>query len=309
MFLGGFLLLAALLLAFLKWFARKKAAAIFFHSQEERECFEKEHPESSLAGKLLEHGLVGYRTVALTAADGTRLRAVYIPGENGSAVLLQHGYRMTCAEMAGIAAMLQRYGFTTLLLEVRAHGKSEGEKIGFGHHEMDDLRAGVDFLLEQPEVRNGKVGLLGNSMGGALCLLYAAGDERIKAVVAHSAYSSIEDTLRTSLRHFAGLSGMLMAPLIIHEAARYLAFDLDEIAPVKWVSRISPRPVFILMGGADTIVNPVCGEQLYKAAGEPRFLWYEPDLQHVAFDKNLPEAFESRVTAFFMQYLDVPVNS
>jgi fermentation-respiration switch protein FrsA (DUF1100 family) len=79
--------------------------------------------------------------------------------------------------------------------------------------------------------------------------------------------------------------------------------DSAEIDAKQWIGTISPRPVFILMGGQDESVSVASGELLYEAAGEPKEFWFEPDLAHVAFDTELPDEFEARVVGFFETYL------
>ena len=45
------------------------------------------------------------------------------------------------------------------------------------------------------------------------------------------------------------------------------------------------------------------GPLLHDAAGEPKELWYEPELGRTAFDTELPQQFEARVVGFFDRYL------
>jgi hypothetical protein len=42
---------------------------------------------------------------------------------------------------------------------------------------------------------------------------------------------------------------------------------------------------------------------LYEAAGQPKELWFEPDLGHASFDRQAPQAFEQRVVGFFEAHL------
>ena len=39
------------------------------------------------------------------------------------------------------------------------------------------------------------------------------------------------------------------------------------------------------------------------AAGEPKELWYEPDVGHAGFDRAKPDEYERRVVAFFDRYV------
>jgi hypothetical protein len=60
-----------------------------------------------------------------------------------------------------------------------------------------------------------------------------------------------------------------------------------------------------MMGGRDTWVNPDGGRRLYLAAGEPRELWFDPELEHLEFSEKRADEFEQRVVAFFDRYLEL----
>ncbi len=51
------------------------------------------------------------------------------------------------------------------------------------------------------------------------------------------------------------------------------------------------------------MVAPPSGQLLFEAAREPRDLWFDADLGHVAFFDNRPAEFEQRVVRFFDRYL------
>jgi fermentation-respiration switch protein FrsA (DUF1100 family) len=226
-----------------------------------------------------------------------------VPTQNGAVVMAQHGYKSDRDEFLEEAEMLYRHGFGVLFTTVRAHDASDGELITFGAHEMKDLEAWYQFLLGRPEIDPQRIGIIGNSMGGFLVIQYAALNPAIRAVVAHSPFSSIDDTVATSVEAFTGLPAFPFAPLIVFWAEQMAGIDSADIDAKQWIGTISPRPVFILMGGQDESVSVASGELLYEAAGEPKEFWFEPDLAHVAFDTELPDEFEARVVGFFETYL------
>jgi fermentation-respiration switch protein FrsA (DUF1100 family) len=259
---------------------------------------------SPLAGRLrpaetpADHGLP-YEEVTVTSPDGLRLVGWYLPSRNGAAVMAQHGYKNHRGEFLEEAAMLQRAGFGVLITSVRAHDLSEGEIISFGYWEWQDLQAWYDWLAARPEIQPGRIGALGNSMGGTLVLQHASLNPEMRAVVAHSAFSSLDDTISTSVQSLAGLPAFPFAPLMVFWGERELGFDSSEIDAKRWIGEISPRPVLLLQGGQDRLVSVDSGRLLYEAAGEPRELWFEPELGHASFDRELPLEFERRVVAFF----------
>lgn len=293
--LGGALVVVILLagLGGLAWVTRDQA-----HSLVTNPAAGRTLPDESPA----DYGLA-YEEVTATAADGLTLAGWYIPSANGAAVIAQPGYKSNRAEMLNEAAMLHAHGYGVLITSVRAHDRSAGETITFGAREMQDLEAWYQYLRGRPEVDPQRIGALGNSMGGMLVIQYAAQNPAIRAVVANSAFSSLNDTVATSVTYFTGLPPFPFAPLILWWAEQQTGLRAGTIDTTAWIRSLSPRPVFLMQGGADIIINADSGPKLYAAAGQPKELWFEPDLGHTEFDTARPEEYERRVTAFFDQYL------
>jgi cephalosporin-C deacetylase-like acetyl esterase len=143
--------------------------------------------------------------VTVTSVDGLKLVGWLVPSQNGAVVILQHGYKSTREEMLNEAEMLYRHGYGVLLTTVRAHDYSEGEMIAFGMREVWDMDAWYQYLLTRDDIDTKRIGMLGNSFGGMLVIQYAAQNENIKAVVADSAFSSLNDTVSTSPTYFTDL--------------------------------------------------------------------------------------------------------
>jgi fermentation-respiration switch protein FrsA (DUF1100 family) len=246
---------------------------------------------------------VPYEDATVTTSDGLRLAGWYLPSPSGTAVMFVHGYKDSRGNMVESAAMYHRHGYGVLLLSLRAHDRSDGEMLTFGHEEMKDLEAWYQYLAARPDVKPDRIGMLGVSMGGALAIQYAAGNTRVQAVVADCAFSSMNDTIATSVKWFTGLPPFPFAPLIGFWAGREGGFSVAEIDTKKWIGRLSPRPVFLMQGGADKVISSNSGELLYQAAGEPKELWFDPALGHAKFFAERRDEYERRVLGFWDRYL------
>ena len=244
-----------------------------------------------------------FEDVEIVTPDGLKLVGWFVPAQNGAVILMQHGYKSTRKELLNEAEMMVRHGYGILLTTVRAHDHSEGEMITFGMNEVNDLEAWYHYLLTRDDVDPEKIGILGNSYGGMLAIQFAAQNENIKAVVASCAFSSLNDTVETSVEYFTDLPAFPFAPLIVFWAEQETGFKTEDIDATQWIAQISPRPVFLMQGGADVVISAESGQRLYDAAGEPKELWFDPDLGHVEFDKERAVEFEQRVAAFFDRYL------
>ncbi|GMV34832.1 MAG: hypothetical protein DCC59_02980 [Chloroflexi bacterium] len=291
--LGVFVGILVIAVLGLLWKTKQEAYNLL-HSPEA----EHKHPEETPADYNLE-----FEDVTVVNPDGMTLVGWFVPSQNGAVVIMQHGYKSTRKEMLNEAEMMHRHGYGALITSVRAHDYSEGDFISLGVYEMDDMQAWYDYLISREDIDPDKIGILGNSYGGMLSIQYAAQNEDIKAVVANSAFSSMSDTVATSVEHFTGLPEFPFVPLIVFWAETDNGVKMEEIDATKWIPLISPRPVFLMQGGADTVVSPSSGQILYDAANEPKELWFDPELGHVDFDTERAGEYETRVAAFFDQYL------
>ncbi len=244
-----------------------------------------------------------YEDVLVTTRDGLNLVGWYVPTQNGAVVMVLHGYKGNRIGMLEEAEMLHRHGYGILFTTLRAHDLSDGEVITFGYYEMRDLEAWYQYLLTRQEADPERIGILGNSMGASIAIQYAAQNKKIKAVVAHSTFSSLDDTVSTSVKAFTGLPAFPFAPLIVFWAELELGEDSSLISAKDWIAQLSPRPILLLHGGKDISIAQESAEMLFEAAGEPKELWYEPEIGHAEFDTAMPEKFEARIASFFDRYL------
>jgi fermentation-respiration switch protein FrsA (DUF1100 family) len=232
---------------------------------------------------------VPYRDVTLVTGDGLELSAWYTTPENGAVILVAHGFGGK--RWDEMHALFARHGYGVLSWDFRAHGESEGELCTLGYHEALDVEAALDFVLAQPDVE--WVGAWGGSMGGAATIEAATRRGEIEALVIDSTFYSLEAVLELAV------SVPALRPAIRFLAEREAGITADQVRPVDRIGLLSPRPVFLIQGEADSIAPPDSARRLYDAAGEPRTLWTEPGVEHVEMYKAFPQEYERRVIAFF----------
>jgi uncharacterized protein len=250
-----------------------------------------------------DRGIADFESVTLTASDGIRLAAWVIPSQNGAAVILLHGYKGNRDQMLDDAGMLARHGYGSILIDMRGSGDSDGEKVTFGKMEVRDAETAYKYLLTRSDVDPERIGMTGNSMGGTVAILYGAENPHIKAVWSNSTFSSLQDEIVVGLKATAGLPPFPFAPMIQFFAEQETGLRASEVSAVAHIHEISPRPMMITQGGQDTQVPVDSGQKLYDAAGEPKELWFEPDLGHVELETMRAEEYERRMIAFYDHYL------
>jgi uncharacterized protein len=248
--------------------------------------------------RLAELGLEP-ETIEVVADDGVVLSGLFLPSTNGAAVIVQHGYRGSRAGVLHIVAMLHEHGYGVLAMDLRGHGASGGETISFGRDEARDLDRVFEFLAAQDGVQRDRIGMYGWSLGGAVTILHAARNTELAAAMVDSPFDAINTS---NIAEFTDMRWPL--PSLIGTAmALQLDLDWEAEAPIAQVAQISPRPLYIMVAGADRTVDAASGDRLFEAAGEPKQRWYEPELDHVRFSFEYPERFETEMLRFFDRYL------
>jgi fermentation-respiration switch protein FrsA (DUF1100 family) len=246
--------------------------------------------------------------VVFPSADGLWLRGWFLPASPGATTLIVcHGYRSSRAHTLDVGLVLRARGLNVLLFDFRAHGASDGRYTSVGIREAGDLAGVVAYLISRPDVDPRRLGGLGFSMGAAALILAAAERPEIGAIVADSSYAALTDILEPSfraylprpLRPFRGLVG----PVARRAAERLAGVRVASIRPVDAIGRISPRPVLLIHGAADTLVPPTEALRLYDAAGEPKALWLVPRAGHARALTLETETYFERLLAFFAEHL------
>jgi len=236
---------------------------------------------------------VAYENMRLVTSDGIELAAWYTSSENGALILVAHGHgdRRSVSQYV----LYAQNGYGVLSWDFRAHGESGGELSTLGYHEALDVEAALEFVLRQEGVEH--IGAWGGSMGGVAVLEAAARRIEIEAVVVDSAFPTLEDELKWAVTRSAFL------PFIRFFAEKEAGFNFDMLRPVDRIGDISPRPIMIIQGEADSMIPADSAQRLYEAAGEPRYLWTEAGVNHVGMYHVHPEKYEEQVVGFFNEYL------
>lgn len=261
-------------------------------------------PRQPVLSTPARYGLA-WEEAPLLTEDGLELAAWYMASQNRAALILVHGIGTNRADLLPLARDLAEQGFALLLLDLRAHGDSGGQTSTLGVHEVRDVRSAVRYLQDRPEVDPDRLGIYGNSLGASVAIMAAAEVPALKAVVADSGFASVEWVAGNQFDALVRVP-FWMAPLVLTMGRWQTGVDPGEIAPVRRIHRISPRPVLIVHGERDQTFLVENARLLAAAAGEPKELWIVPEAVHGAAYGLHPEVYVQRVASFFRRALLPP---
>ena len=253
-----------------------------------------------------DRGVERWEEVRFPSPGDLQLAGWFIPPDpqgDGATLVFLHGLGSNRGELLDEAVMLARHGYGALLLDMRNHGQSQGTVTTLGHAEVEDVRGAVAYLLARPEVNPERIGLVGSSMGGAVAIRAAARIPEVRAVVAQSAFSSLEENVNQGVRALIGLPPFPFAPLVIWFGEREAGVRLRQVRPVDDVVQIAPRAVLFIHGEQDPVIDVSNSLHLYEAAREPKALLLIPNAEHGGLLAADPAEFERQVVGFLDTHL------
>ena len=80
-------------------------------------------------------------------SDSLRLHGKRFKNSGSDYALICHGYTSKAKHMAGFVKKFYELGFNVLAVDARAHGDSEGAKIGMGWPERRDIAGWIKLIL------------------------------------------------------------------------------------------------------------------------------------------------------------------
>ena len=220
--------------------------------------------------------------VSVQSTDGLTLSGRYYHQKDGAPLAICfHGYKSSwITDFCGGADIAWQMGQNILLVDERAHGKSQGRTITFGIKERYDLVCWVNYSLERfgPDT---KILLYGVSMGGATVLMASGMNlpDNVKGIVADSPYSAPLDIILEVGRQ-KKYPVKLIKPFIILGAKIYGGFDVTEATGAEAVKH-SKIPIMIIHGEDDTFVPPNMSQQMQHSNPEMIRLHVFPGAYHV----------------------------
>ena len=193
--------------------------------------------------------------VTIRSQDGLVLSGRCYVSEPGAPVdICFHGYRShPLTDFCGGSQVSFRLGHNVLLVDQRAHGKSQGSAITFGIRERQDALEWIHYAREKFGA-DCKITLLGVSMGAATVLMASGLDlpHNVRGIIADCPYDSPEEII-LSVGKKMHYPPALIRPFLHLGALLYGRFSLGAMDCSRAV-QAAQVPILIIHGEADTLV-------------------------------------------------------
>ena len=206
-------------------------------------------------------------TLTTLSHDGLKLYATLIEQKEPKATLLMfHGYRSAgMNDFSCAAKFYYSLGFNLLIVDQRAHGRSEGKYIGFGATERFDCQTWANLIYE----RYGKelpMLITGISMGGATVLMASSLDlpENLVAIISDSAFTSPADILAHVIRKSYHINPSIIMPFMNMWSRSLAKYSFDEVSTEDTLKK-AKVPILFIHGLDDDFVPCDMSKRSFEA--------------------------------------------
>lgn len=248
--------------------------------------------------------------LAIKTPDGLTLRAWYSPAENQTKrfVIAIHGHN--CNGPDECAHLYPFYhndlGYNFLLPDLRGHGRSDGNLIGFSGLDYKDIKLWMDYLVDRFG-EDIEIMLHGISMGAATSMMVNNTNprEQLRLIVEDCGFTNaFEEVAVTTSNMLGGIKVDRLVNLFNIYCRLIAKYDLKKDADPLGTMKNAKNPVLFVHGEEDTFVPfPMC-QRLYDACPVEKDIFTVPGAIHAYSYYDARDEYNEKVRAFIEKYWD-----
>ena len=237
-------------------------------------------------------------TVQIESESGTTLVGWHLPLPNSNATaILLHPIRGDCRSMLSRAKLFRDHGYSTLLIDLQAHGESTGQNITVGHLEKHDVNAAVEFIRNLDS--NQCIAIVGRSLGGA-ATIFANPD--VDVIVLESVYPTVTDAVHNRIQMRMGFLHHVVAPLLLVQLKPRLGVSPNQLCPIDGLTQLQ-CPVLIASGDRDEHTTIGATNSMFESANEPKTLVIFDGAEHVDLLAHDASKYENEIIGYVNQII------
>ena len=178
--------------------------------------------------------------------------------------LYLHGNGSNVGDEVKRAFWFHQLGFSTLLIDYRGYGRSEG-KFPTESSVYEDVEAAWNYLTQVRHIPAEQIFLYGHSLGGAIAIDLALRHPNLAGLVVEGSFTAMRSMVAHLYRQFL----IFPVKLLLHQR-------FDSLSKVRSLA----MPILLIHGTADPVVPAHMSQALFTAATEPKKLLLVPEAGH-----------------------------
>lgn len=242
--------------------------------------------------------------VEIISRDGLKLKGYEIKNKVKSNiwVIIVHGYMGKGSDMVKYAQKFIEQEYNSLIIDLRAHGKSEGKYIGMGWLDHYDLQIWIDRIVE--ENPGCKIILFGVSMGSATVCM-TTGEKmpkNVKLAIADCGYTTVWEEFKIHLRKILHVSSFPMLYITSIMSKIFAGYGFREASTLKQVKK-SNTPTLFIHGIEDKFVPYDMLDKIYRVANCKKEKLEINGAKHAKSCEVNPEKYWGSIKKFIEEYI------
>lgn len=247
-----------------------------------------------------------YEDMYITSNDGLKLHAAYFPCDGSKKIVICfHGYTSEgMNDYSTLAIFYQKHRYNLLLVDERAHGKSEGTYIGFGCLDRHDAKLWIKKMIEM-HGDDCKILLHGDSMGGSTVLMTTGLKlpPQVKAAISDCAFTSARDVFSAVLKNMYHLPPFPIMQISNQMVKKNAGYELDECNACNEVAK-AKIPILFFHGESDSFVPCSMVYELHEACTTEKKLVIIEGAGHVESCYRDPKLYEGTIEEFIFPIME-----
>lgn len=240
----------------------------------------------TIGGKKVEN-------VEITTEDGVKLSAWYIPTGGDRVVLFLPGIHSCRTQFGSRAEFYIGLGYSVLMPDFRATGKSQGGVVSIGWHERKDLLACMNFLRSKGYAHIGADGI---SMGAATICYSLKEVNDFAFIVLESAYDTMDHAIDNRFAMFH-VPAFLSLPMRLFGEMR-IGARISEMRPIDYM-KYCKAPTLVMGGDSEPELKLQETQSLFDNCASPdKHICIFKGAHHENFLKRYEEQFKTTLRSF-----------
>ncbi len=200
------------------------------------------------------------------------------------------------------AKLMHDHHFNVFLFDARRHGNSGGKYCTYGYYEKFDVVKVIDYLKTRTDIRSGKIGLFGTSMGAAVAIQAAAVDKRISAIVAENSFATLRTIFDDYQKRMIKIPLHYLRNIVIIRSQINAKFKASAVSPLESIGNVH-IPILFIYGTLDRLIKHQYSLQLYDRANQPKDIFPMEGASHNDTWKIAGETYEKKLLDFYQRNL------
>ena len=233
-------------------------------------------------------------------SNNEKLFASILKNNNSKKVaIVVHGYFGNYKDVNPWAKLFYEEGYNIIAPDLKAHGKSDGNKISMGYFDKNDMLAWINKAIEIFG-KNCEIVLFGESMGGATVLM--TGDlalpRNVKCIIADSPYSNAYKQMKYVISRKGFLPPFIFLPVANFFSKIFNKSDLKKASPIDSVKN-TKIPILFIHGTSDRFVPSYMSCEMFDVSNKIKCKLYLVDgADHIKSYATNPSKYKEIVFSF-----------